>query len=260
MSLNDPVNPGMDPGTDPQSQTPNPTNTNSEVKGSFQDRVNQLTRRATDAEQVASSTVAENSELRNQLTRLETQLSQLSAPRQVAPAVRETEPNSGAGQPGQFEALAKQITENVLGAVTPVLNEVRQGKADTQLAEANRQSFTKAATVHRDLQNQESELFKTFSTLWDGRPDLHGIAGAPELLAEAARGLLTDSQASAQVRKLAAADTPSIPRTIDTVNEKDDISKALDTLSASGKTEGWDNDDMSDFLSLKFKQFGRTGQ
>ncbi len=259
----DPVTPGMDPNPNPSesSSTKKTTTTSDEVKGSFQDRVNQLTRRTADAERVTSATVAENSELKNQLTRLEQQIAQLSS-RSVPAASRENLDLSVADQPANFDNLAKQITEEVLGAVKPVLDEVKQGKADTQLAAVQQASFNKAAQVHPELRDPDSALFKTFGQLWDGRPELQRVEGAPELLVEAARGLLVDEHATEQVKKMAAAaDTPRTARQIESKDkEGEDISEAISSLTETGTKEGWDQDEFGDFLSLKFRQFGRQGQ
>ncbi len=200
MSLTDPVRPGMD-----QNQNPNPdpkktTTTSDDPKGSFQDRLNQLTRRASDAERAAAQTIAENSELRTQMTRLESQIQQLSVARPASAASPIPGDISASDQSGNFDTLAKQIKEEVLGAVKPILDEFSQSKADTQLAATQRQSFERAAKAHPDLRSPDSKLFQVFSQLWDNRPDLQRVDGAPEILVEAARGLLSEARTTEQVR------------------------------------------------------------
>jgi len=254
----------MDPKPDPSPTTPNQTTTTSpEAKGSFQDRVNQLTRRASDAERAASTSVAENTELRTQLSRVEQQLAELASrsasPAPVLPASQETTP---AGQPQNFDAMVQAISDRVLGVVKPVIDEVQTTAVNTQLAQKQKASFDAASRVHPELANADSELFKTFEKLWDGRPDLHQVDGSPQLLAEAARGLLSEARAADQIRKIAAsAETPSSARPAPADAKADEeVSEALQTLAADGKEGGWSSDDMDDFLRLRIRQFGKTGK
>jgi hypothetical protein len=205
--------------------------------------------------------VAENGELKAQLARLESKLADL-APRPVASApadglaLSDAQPNLG-----NTEAMIQKITENVLGAVNPVLEEVRQEKASAKVAGAQQNSFNRAAQAHPELRNPDSEMFQTFSKIWDNRPDLQQVEGSPELIAEAALGLLSSARVGDQARKMAAAaDKPTGPRNIDTVNDDAEIATAIDTLTNVGKSEGWNEDEFGDFLTLKFKQFGRTGK
>lgn len=258
MPLADPTKPGMDKDPNPNpNQTKTNTKSDGEPKGSFQDRLNQITRRASDAERVAAQTITENTELREQLGRLESQIQQLSA-RPAAPASTSPEGDlSRADVPGNFEALAAKIKEDVLGVVKPVLDEFAQSKAEKQLAVTQKQSFDRAAKAHPELRDPDSKLFQTFEKLWDGRPDLQGVDGSPEILAEAARGLLTEARATEQVRKMAAAaDTPKNPRKLDEVDTTGDIDDAVEKLVDVGKNDGWGNDDMDDYLALQYKKAG----
>lgn len=245
---------------DPQKSTEptTTTSTNSETpKGSWQDRLNQLTRRASEAERVASQTVTENTQLREQLGRLEQQISQLASRPAPAASPDTSRDFSGADNPGSFETLAAKIKEEVLGAVRPLLEEVQQDKVNTQLASKAQQSFTRAMQVHPELRNPESQLFQTFMQLWDNRPDLQRIDGAPEILVEAARGLLSEARATEQVRKMAAAaDTPRNPRQLDVMNSDNEVTDALDKLVDVGKNDGWGQDELGDYIALKLKQTG----
>lgn len=241
-----------------QDENQNPTTTNSDSpRGSWQDRVHQLTRRASEAEQVASQAAVENTQLREQLNRLESQISQLSSRQVPAASEKRTFDLSGADKSGNFEELTAAIRQEVLGVVKPVLDEIQQGKADTQLAAAQRTSFQKAVKAHPELKDPESPLFQVFERLWDNRPDLQRVEGAPELLVEAARGILADARTTDQVRKMAAnVDAPRNPRKLDVVDDTKDVSNALDQLVDVGKKEGWGEDEFGDYLALKFKQAG----
>lgn len=258
MSLNDPVTPGLDSVPDPN---PNPqkttTPTSSEApKGSWQERVNQLTRRASTAEASASALVAENAQLTARLGRLEAQIANQSA-RQVPTASSQELDLSGADKPDNLDALAQQITQNVLGAVKPILDEVKQDKADTQLVVQQQQAYNRAAQSYPDLKDTNSELFQVFEKLWEGRPDVHGLPDGPELMAAVAVGVLGGARAGNDVRKMAAAaDTPKGARQIDRLNDSKDVDEALNTLKDVGKSEGWDGDDWGNYLTLKFKQHG----
>lgn len=242
--------------TPDQNQTKT-TTTSEEPKGSFQDRLNQLTRRASDAERVASETISENQGLRDQLSRLESQVAQLSA-RPAPPASSESIGDlSGADKSVNFDALTKAIEEKVQNIVAPILDKFAQSEADTQLAASQKQSFERAAKAHPELRDPDSHLFKTFEKLWDAREDLRVVEGSPEILVEAARGLLSEARATEQVRKMAAAaDTPKNPRQLDKVDGKKDIKEAVDQLVDVGKEDGWGNSDMDDYLNLMFKGSG----
>jgi hypothetical protein len=197
------------------------------------------------------------------LSRVEQQLAELASrsasPAPVMPAPQEPTP---AAQPNNFDAMVQAISDKVLNAVQPVIDEVQTTAADTQLVQKQKVSFDAASRVHPELANPDSELFKTFEKLWDGRPDLHAVDGSPQLLAEAARGLLSESRAADQVRKIAAsAETPSSPRPAPADAQGDEeVSEALQNLAAEGKEGGWSSDDMDDFLRLRIRQFGKTGK
>lgn len=250
----------MDPDPNSETTPPKTTTTSGEPKGTFQDRVNQLTRRASDAERAASTSVAENAELKAQMSRLETQIASLSS-RPAAPASVPGLDITSQPKQSSLDEMAKQITESVLGAVQPVLAKVQEDTANTQLAAKQKTSLDAAVRAHPELNDPASDMYKTLVHLWNSRPDLHTVDGAPELLAEASKGLLSEARANDQVRKLAAsAQTPNAARTVDGVDEDTEINDTLKTLTKEGKDEGWSNDDFEDFLKLKFKQFGKTGQ
>jgi hypothetical protein len=191
------------------------------------------------------------------MTRLEQQLASL-ATRPAPTASRDTLDISGADNPTNFDAMAKQITENVLGVVQPVLQEFKQSKEDEQFFSQQQQAFHEAARNHPELRNTDSDLFKTFEQLW-ANPENRLGARSPLLVAEAAKGLMSDAQGAEQVRKMAAAvDTPKGPRQIDQIgNDGREIKEALDGLTDIGKKEGWNQDEFGDFLALKFKQHAR---
>jgi hypothetical protein len=244
MSVNDPL----------ARPTPEP-------KGNFQDRVNQLTRRASDAERVAAASAAENAQLVSQLGKLEQQIADLAA--RQAPTASPKPPGdlSAADQPANLDAMAQKITEQVLGAIEPTLAEVKQSKADEQLAAQQQASFNAARQIHPELGDPKSKFYETFEALWNNRPDVQKVVGAPQLLAEATRGLLSDARAKEQIVKMAAAaDTPSGSRVVDNPSDAQEVDKALGDLTKVGKTEGWSNDEFDDYLKLQFHKHGQQNR
>jgi hypothetical protein len=254
----------MSPGVTPQ-ETPNqnqPTTTTSDdVKGSYQDRLNQLTRRASDAERVAASTNSENTELQAQVAQLTQQIASLTS-RQPAVEQPASQPwdtpgkTPPKGQPFDVQGLTEAIKTVVQQEIAPLTTSIRERDENEQLVASQRQSFKQAAAVYPELANADSEFYKTFEQLWDARKDMHTVAGAPELLATAARGLLSDARRTEDVRRIAAAaHKPTAARAGDPVEGKDlaEAKQALGQLVQEGVTgeREWKDSDISDYLKLK---------
>lgn len=248
--------------------SPNPTNTTSgeAPRGSYQDRLNQLTRRAAEAERTASFNAAESDEFKSKITELETKIAQLSTSRAspVNSASGDPDLSAGAGNRAQFDlgALTKAVSEEVMKGLKPVVDEFRQNREAGAVAAKQKASFDRAAQVYPDLKNPDSPVFKAFAALWDGRPDLHKVDGAPEILVEAARGLLTDARTTEQVRKMAAAaNRPSAPRSMledSGIKDVKEAKEALGSLVGNVQREGLSSDSLEDYLRLKVATAGQS--
>ena len=241
------------------AQNPTPEGgTTSGPKGSAAERINQLTRRASDAERVAAANAAESDSLKAAVRQLEAKLANISTLRPespfAAPADRQSA-GGGTAEPLSGEALSRAIRDAIASELKPLTSAVTQAEEDRKSTEKQKVSFERAAQRYPELRDANSELFQTFGQLWEGRQDLHKTDGAPELLAEVARSVLMESRGTEQVRKIAAAaHRPAGNRTVlesKGVGDLDKAQSALTDLVKTGQSRGLDDQEFEDYLRLK---------
>ncbi len=230
-----------------------------------QDRINQLTSRATRAQQEADQTSAINADMVTQITNLQAEVAALRTGSQpdttqqdLADFFSGGSTVKGKREAPSPEALQSFITSAVGNALKPHIEQSQAAQAEQALVAAQTQSFASAMEFLPDLENPNSDAQKLYTAIAQAQPELCAIASAPIMIANMVKGILADVGVTPPTAETKAAISTPAPTTdlsarLGNVLEtgKDVSKEVLDAFAEKGKTEGLDGDEMQTMLGIE---------
>ncbi len=248
---------------EPTDKTPDPQQTER------QKRIDQLTKKASEAEASTAALAQKNEALTQQLLALSQKIDNMSSavPQATPPQPGPNTPVDLFGKPQSTENSPRNVNQSVdentmrrivQEAMQPFQQSLEQQAEDAELANQHKVAFTQAVATFPELGKQDSEAWEVFSQIWDNRPDLQKIADGPLFVAEAVRGITMSARTEeAKVdsdKRIASVTRPTdsgrIPLQSDTTKARD----LKNQLVEKGERSGFDNTEMEDYLKLKIME------
>jgi chromosome segregation ATPase len=172
----------------PDEPTPTTQNQDQNVEpkpNKVEARINQLYGEKREAEELVTALQEENGVLRSQIDELSNSVESLKA----------TAPKLETGTPEGETSAGLTPEDKIMVAVQKAVGMVFQQREDANrraadLKQKHKQSFATAMKQFPDLQNQESELYKTANSLWSRDAELRNSPSGPLKAVIMARGCL----------------------------------------------------------------------
>ncbi len=222
----------------------------------LEDRINQLLSAAKAAESQVTEQKVENADLKSAIAELSSQVTQLAAQGSAPAASSPPDPFSSPGvvkegAPGDINAMIQQAVTSALQPITQRLQEtdergVTQSKQQTV--------FQEVATQFPALRDTNSQEFQVFARIYNERPDLQKLPDAPRVIAEMTRGILSDQHTEDRIQsiqKTRASTAPGLPGRPMEPSEIKKLEEAHAALVEKGKTKGWTDPELRDYLHFK---------
>lgn len=217
-------------------------------KSSVQQRIDQLVRRAGDAERQSGALSTENEALLGQIAELTKKVEGLSR------ATPSGKPAASASIEG--ESTEELVKRAVGEALRPLFEGAETDRASAQISRQQQLSFERAAQANPKLRDQSSQDFQVFAQIFDGRPEIKSSPEGPELAYAIAKGILVDSRGEDRQRDNARTQA-QIPRSagspLPLTGDGDDhtrAERAKTTLLERGYNKELSSQEMTDLVTL----------
>lgn len=172
---------------------------------SIEDRIAAIIGQRNSAQGEAEQLRTQNQELGSRLTSLEATIRGLiggqTAPREPAAGDLSTLATSGTPKPAstaraQSDDMAGLVQDAVSKALQPIYERFAANDKQAALNISHQRSYNEAVNLLPDLIDRESELSKAASRILESRADLLQLPDAPMLVAQIAKGIISDQRRS----------------------------------------------------------------
>ncbi len=255
--MDTPPSPSNDPGNVENPKTlSDASNAGTRVKpevNELEGRINQLVGATAKAEEISAAVQGENIELKNMILSLTSTVEGLKQGAPTAnPPSDPFSPPAPLSDTGNFDSkMAAAVKE----AIAPITKRIADDDARVELQQKQAAVLQQVAEQMPSLRDPNSEEYLLFQRLYNGRPDIQQLVDAPRIVAEMTRGLLSDKRAESHffdMAKSRASAVPSMgPGRTPTADEAALINTKFEALVDKGKTEGFNDDDLGNYLHLK---------
>jgi hypothetical protein len=247
--------------SEPANDTPQPEAPEvQEGEKGIQDRINSLVRRRNDAERAANDATKQNEELNQQIQQLSQEVTRLKQgsvsadPFEGLFSSTSSKPKAGHVDP---QALANIVQQAVSQALAPIHQERENNARQTALRAEQDRSFKAVAQGIPELNDVNSEEFRTFAQIWDNDPGLQSLPNGPAIAIAAAQGIVSSarraSKTEVQNKRAATVTGPRGPSQL-TANDTDKAKELVGQLSTQGAERGWSPAEEANYIKLKMME------
>lgn len=244
-----------DPVQNPTSSSPAPAagdaSQGAEGKSKAQQRIDSLIKRSTEAESRTARLEAENAKLLDKVGELSLAVEKVLAGSKPAPV---TQPAN------DLESAVTAAVGKVLG---PLVEEAKAQKEVGTLRSQQEAAFERVIAGDPRYGDENSEEFKAFKAVFEGRSELNSSPDGPVLAAAIVDGILGKGQRGSRANDAAKSQASIFGAAggqIPLDSNSDDMVKAVearDKLLAKGKETGWARQELQDYITLQLATGGR---